>query len=271
MVVNAATPLVNQMLIRRTVTIVWHNDKKPLDHGTGVLLHVGNVPLVITAAHVIRGRPMEELQLVATGQLSNLRSAPENMDLMGGELDNKLDIAFLRLSQECAARMSAEREFISFDDFDVFPVGLPDDLVFLFGMAEVGHKALDLDKHSYGSLTYIDRISEDHDWSSAGERPLMLDVPYPETVENSFDRRETELPDPSGMSGGGIWRVSFKGDGIWTPEPRLVGIITEFDTKARKVEANRLEALLHLLALHFPEADAFMREEIRTMRNNEPA
>ena len=60
------------------------------------------------------------------------------------------------------------------------------------------------------------------------------------------------LPDPQGMSVGGLWRVKYAGTTIWTPANlRLVGILTEYHEDQRQVKANRVENLYHLLSHRF--------------------
>lgn len=263
----AAHPALNQMLFRRTVTVVWHDDgHNVLDHGSGILLQVGEESLVITAAHVIRDRPIEQIHLVATNELSNVKVAPVEMDFMGGGCHDQLDVGFLRLSAENAATL-ADREFASLDEFDVFPSGLPDDLIYLFGMPEFGHEQLGRIQHSFRSFTYIENIQEDYAWAAPGPRPLTIDLMLPQSVENAFDGRRVDVPDLRGMSGGGIWRVSFQKEGIWTPQPRLVGIIAEMNDHTHTLNGNRLEALLHLLAIHFPAADQFLEAQIEHLEH----
>lgn len=260
-IVNNAVPALNPVLLRRTVVVVEYGDQGPVDHGTGILLKIGGDHLVVTAAHVIKGKAITKLQLVATDSPSNLLLEPSEGDMMGGELNEELDIGFLRIKPEVVDRLKG-REFISLEDLDIFPVNLSSDLIFFFGMAETQHGLEGGNVHSYGSFTYLDTVDVDYDWTQPGHRPLLLEFPYPETVTNSFTLQETLLPDPYGMSGGGLWRVSFSGGGVWHPDPKLVGVATEFFPNTQTVKANRLESLMHLLALHFPEADAFLNAKI---------
>lgn len=70
--------------------------------------------------------------------------------------------------------------------------------------------------------------------------------------EDVFTGQDMQLPDPHGMSGGGLWRARFAGSSIWTPDRlKLVGILTEFHEVQREVKANRVENLYHLLSHHF--------------------
>ena len=97
---------------------------------------------------------------------------------------------------------------------------------------------------------------EDLDWAAPGHRPVTLSIGYDESVEDVFTGQQVDLPDPHGMSGGGLWRARFAGSSIWTTERmKLVGILTEFHEDSREVKANRCENLYHLLAHHFPLPD----------------
>ena len=60
------------------------------------------------------------------------------------------------------------------------------------------------------------------------------------------------VPDPHGMSGGGVWRPHYKGSTIWTTENiHFLGILTEYHEDKWTIKANRIENIYHLLSLHF--------------------
>jgi hypothetical protein len=93
---------------------------------------------------------------------------------------------------------------------------------------------------------------------------------YPTEVENTFTRKVEPLPNPRGMSGGGIWRARFEGAKVWTAAHiRLIGINSEFFEEDRRVKANRIEALAELLARHFREAAEY-RERARQQLDQIP-
>lgn len=250
-ILRASKTLMNRHIFERTVVLAIHDDKRIRAHGTGMLLRIDGQPIVITAAHVIKDFNPETIQLITTEAPSNLRLTPGAGDLYGGDANDDLDVGFLRIG-DSASPLLAGKKFLDLADLEFFPTGLTTDLAILFGMPGTEHKEPIRDVHSFGSFTYMTSFPEDLDWSAPGNRPTLLSIAYDEAVEDVFTGRTMELPDPHGMSGGGLWRARFAGSSIWTPDRlKLVGILTEFHEDRREVKANRVENLYHLLSHHF--------------------
>ncbi|MBV6500089.1 MAG: hypothetical protein CJBNEKGG_02557 [Prosthecobacter sp.] len=249
-ILRESKDLMGHYLYKRTVVLAAHDETGFIDHGTGMLLKLDEAAVVITAAHVIKGRDPSMIQLITTDKPSNIRFSPGKGDLFGGEVSEELDVGFLRIDD--TSPLLDQNEFLSLDDFDFFPTGLSDDLAILFGMPAVEHKVEGGNVHSFSSFAYLNSYPDDFDWSTPGNRPVTLSVDYEEVVPDVFSGKEVSLPDPYGMSGGGLWRARFAGASVWTPERlRLVGILTELHENVREVRANRVENLYHLLSLHF--------------------
>ena len=259
-IVTAATPFLEQRMMAQTTTLVWHrNEPAPLDHGTAVLLDIDGDGVLLTAAHLLRNRNAADFQIVGSSDATNIRFAPEEGEFWGGQPEANLDVGFLRLTEEGKQRLLAfGKVFLHLEDIDVFPSRLQEDHLYMFGMPEVCHRVLPDGRHSYGSLSFPNVVDEEIDWSNGERRPLMLEIPYPEEVEVDLNGTRVNLPDPYGMSGGGLWRVRYAANGLWVPNSRLVGLMTEFDTVRRVIRVNRPEAFLNLLGNHFPTAQAYL-------------
>lgn len=250
-ILRASKALMNRHIFDRTVVLAAHDEKSIHAHGTGLLLRIDDQPIVITAAHVIKDFDPQTIQLITTEKPSNVRFTPGAGDLYGGDVNEDLDVGFLRIG-DSATPLLANKRFLNFEDLEFFPSGLTTDLAVLFGMPGTEYKERIHDVHSFGSFTYMTSFPEEMDWSAPGNRPTLLTIGYDETVEDAFTGQDIVLPDPHGMSGGGLWRTRFAGAAIWTPDRlRLVGILTEFHEDRREVKANRVENLYHLLSHHF--------------------
>ena len=250
-ILRASRDIMNRHIFDRTVVLAAHDEKGIHSHGTGMLLIVDNQPIVITAAHVIKDFDPRTIQLITTEKPSNVRFAPAAGDLYGGDVSEELDVGFLRIG-DSASPLLANKRFLTLEDLEFFPTGLTTDLAILFGMPGTEHKERIRDVHSFGSFTYMTSFPEDMDWSAPGNRSTLVSIGYDETVEDVFTGQDMLLPDPHGMSGGGLWRAWFAGATIWTPDRmRLVGILTEFNEDRHEVKANRVENLYHLLSHHF--------------------
>ena len=251
-IANLSVKLMNRYIFDRTVVIAAHNEDQPFDHGTGTLVQIGDERIVVTAAHVVKRHEPERLQIVGAENASNLRNAPVEKEVLGGGLDEDLDVGFIRVTPIVVERLKG-KSFITLDE--LFPVGVSDDLSLNFGMPEAAHQKENNKVHRYDSFSYFTNIPDDFDWKSHEQRPLDVWMDYPAEVENTLTGRVEALPDPKGMSGGGIWRARFKDAKIWTPERvRLISINSEFYEEKRQIRANRTEALVQLLARHLPAA-----------------
>ena len=265
-VANEALGAIVPYIFDRSVVITAHNGKEPIDHGTGMLLRVGDTPLVITAAHVIMRHDLQYLQIGGTYEASNVRVEPSGKEFIGGEKEDELDVGFLSLTEESAAVLKSKK-FLELNDLEPFPTNLSNDLVLIFGMPEALHHVDREIVHCYKSLSYIANQPADVDWTQLAKFPSSIMLEYPEEVNDSITREWVTLPNPHGMSGGGVWVARFKDSLVWIPETlRLIGINSEWFQTDMKVRANRIEPLLELLARHFPEAEKYLetkRENIK--------
>lgn len=253
-VLQQSKPAINRYIFCRTVVIAVHNEQTIIDHGTGMLLRIGDDHLVVTAAHVIRNYPPESLQIISQEVASDVRVEPAHGDLFGGQVNADLDVGFLRLSSECVTRLIG-KSFLTLNDFELYPNALSTDLAIVFGLPEQLHTQPQTNLHSFGSFTFLSNIPVDVDWTSPGSRPLELEIEYPQEVHDGFTHAQQTLPAPRGMSGGGLWRANFRENQLWIPERmRLIAILTTHDCNAQTIRGNRVESLFHLLALHFEAA-----------------
>ena len=257
---KSCAKLMNRYIFERTVVIAAHNEDEPFDHGTGTLVQIGDERIVVTAAHVVRRHEPERLQIVGEERVSNLRSAPVAKEVLGGGLDDKLDVGFVRITPDLVARLHG-KAFIGLEDIELFPVGVSQDLSLNFGMPEAAHQEEQEKFHRYDSFSFFTKVSDEFDWKSGKRRPLDIWMDFPAEVDNTFTGRAEALPNPKGMSGGGIWRAHFGGEEAWRPENvRLIGINSEFYEEKRQIRANRMEALVELLSRYFPRAAQYLED-----------
>src|SRR5204862_3497841 len=126
----------------------------------GMLLRINNQSLVITAAHVIKNLDLQTVQLVTTNHPSDVRSMPEMGDLYGGNFNEDLDVAFLRI-KDVSTPLLAGKRFIGLEDLDFFPLGLKTDAGFAFGFPWEEHREQSPDVHAFGSFGVFCRFPAD--------------------------------------------------------------------------------------------------------------
>lgn len=250
-VVRESEKLIVRHVFDRTVVIGIMKNERLVDHGTGMLLRIDDNHLVITAAHVIKNIDPNDIQIISTEYLSNRRLSPGGGDLYGGDIEDVLDVGFLRMNDPNSV-LEAGKKFLTLEDFDVFPTGLDVELAILFGMPESLHEERTPDSHTFPSLAYLTQFPGDIDWTAPGNRPATVWSEYDEIIDDVFTGQPVKLPPPFGMSSGGLWRADLSRGGIWTPDRiQLIGILTEFHEDKRMIKANRIENIYHLLERHF--------------------
>lgn len=257
-IVRASKDVIERYLFDRTVGIVAHDGgPRPLEHGTGILLRLDEEPIILTAGHVIAPYTTEQIQILATREMSNIRVAPGSKEFTGAGQLAEVDLGFLRLSDETLLGLR-EREFFTLDDLEVFPTGLATDLPAVFGLPEVEHIEKGINVHRFGTFCYFANNLEDVDWNAEDERPKSLTIEYPNEVEDLFSRSTQPLLDPHGMSGGGTWRVGYnQGSKLWSPfSMRLLGVNVEVlpGYEMEFIRAVRIEPVLEFLGEFFPSA-----------------
>jgi hypothetical protein len=166
-----------------------------------MLLCIADQPVVITAAHVIKGRPLKNIQIIAANEPTNYRFAPATGNFSGGEVSEELDVGFLCIDPS-ALPLLAGKQFLSLDDLDLSPTELGSDLAILFGMPETERKEPIPNVHSFRSFTFMTNFPTNLNWTAPQNRSTIIPVEYDRAVEDVFTGQRLELPRPNGMSGG---------------------------------------------------------------------
>jgi hypothetical protein len=265
-------PKITRWIIDHSVGIIGHNNVKPLEHGTGILLRLEEEPIVLTAAHVVAPYTPQNLQLCATEKPSNIKVAPyEKVALGGGNLE-VLDLAFLRLSPLTLEFLRA-KTFLSLENIEIFPRGLENDLPIVSGFPEADHEIEGKIVHCYKLFTYFANNLDAIDWFSEQERQQHFTVEYPHETKDAFTQKYLPLSDPPGMSGGGTWRCRFNEAKPWdTTAIRLVGLNVEVidGQEVDFIRSIQMEPVLEFLGQHFPSAKEFLdaaREKLERSRS----
>ena len=82
----------------------------------------------------------------------------------------------------------------------------------------------------------------------------------------SYDLGRTKMPEPYGISGGGIWAMDIiKAEGIWqSDQAKLVAIQTRWNEKKRYAKGTRIHHWLALISTHYND----LQEHIAAVAQN---
>ncbi|GAF74474.1 unnamed protein product, partial [marine sediment metagenome] len=168
------------------------------------------------------------------------------------------DVAYLVLPDECLS-LFGPQSFLTLDAMELYPEQLPTDLTVFFGFPDVQHDKPKERHERFQPFMYVAGIENDVDWSQNSHRPTQIKMEYPLTVLDARTHKDAVCPNPSGMSGGGIWRTNINRvplDTPWTAShAKLIAIGTNWIDTKESITANRIEVAVHLLAEEFRSAD----------------
>jgi hypothetical protein len=249
--------ILSEHLNKFTPVVAIHDGKQIIDHGTGIFLLIEDTPIVVTAAHVVKDYPNDQIHIIGTFTPSNYRSiVPVEKEFWGGEIGEKLDIGYLVLPKDCIEIYGVD-SFLTPDRIEVFPERLSTDLVFFYGMPEVLHDRASELEDRFQPFMYGAGIEDDTDWTKPGNRPVEIAMDYPIIVRDTITKQDIETYKPSGMSGGGVWRSYInRARSIYTADlSKLIAIGTEWIESTGNIKANRIETAMHLLSERFPSVE----------------
>ena len=259
------TNLLVQRLIKLTPVVVINDGTKIIDHGSGIFLVIDDDPIVITAAHVIKDYHKDMVHIIGTFTPSDYRKiTPINMEWWGGEPGEPLDIGYLVLEKDCIDYFGVD-SFATLDDIEIYPKKLSTDITVFFGMPEATHDRLPGNQDRFQPFMYAAGIDDDTEWSAGENKQLELTMEYPFEVPNTITGRIEKLHNPSGMSGGGLWRSNINTTletSLYTiTKSRLIAIGTEWNEMAGTIKANRIEAVMDLLSLQFSSIEKLLSDQ----------
>jgi hypothetical protein len=256
-IANSICVLLERHINHHSVIVAAHDDSKVIDHGSGTLFKIEDTYLVLTAAHVIKDYAEGEIDIIGTFAPSAIRVAPLRKTYWGGSMFDKLDVAYLVLPEECLSLFGHE-SFLTLDAMELYPEELSKDLTVFLGYPDVQHDRPNERHERFQPFMYAAGIGDDIDWSQDWRRPIQINMEYPLTVLNARTNRNAVLPNPSGMSGGGIWRSNMNRVPVnvpWTSSnAKLIGIGTDWLEPSETISANRIEVAVHLLSEEFESA-----------------
>ncbi len=97
---------------------------------------------------------------------------------------------------------------------------------------------------------------------------IILDYPSGnDTARRLETNTPTTLPDPEGMSGGGLWDQGFGENALWKPEDAfLIGVQTSWHANRRYIRAVQIVHWLRLVHQHYPDLRPTLEERFPELR-----
>jgi hypothetical protein len=252
---------VAQNLSRHTVAFVDVN--KPLEKmTTGVLVGIGGHLFVATAAHAVPSQPGDRLSFIVPTKAIDAGALP----ILRCGRNEWPDIGFLELDPAGALSV-LRKEAINLDRISLRGPGHPKCRCLLFGQTSelirtepTAPSQLHL---KFRPMCYSNAPIKPEKWPSvssadpASDRGVDIFLPFDPEVETWY-YEETEgddtLPEPRGVSGGGLWQGSPTKVELWNAEGvQLFGIQSRWNEEEKYVRGCQIIHWLRLLHEHYSD------------------
>ena len=227
-------------------------------HASGVLIHFGGQYYLLTAAHVVDGIDIEHICIpkYGTGTFIILGGEWHRVDPTVAREEDKIDLAFLHLDDVTVSSFREE----GYDFLEETLIGLKHKLKDYSCYLIIGFPASKSKYNKYKNtiseqrLVYVTKTISPSDWPKElyyKNRNICL-VRREKAVNQQTDQ-ECQLPDPRGISGGGLWFLddlhgSYKLVGIMIEYTKTIYVATKIDLfiKAIAERATTHSDVVHL-------------------------
>jgi hypothetical protein len=243
-----------------TVCPIWFRGSSGYElEGSAVLLEIGPLRFLVTAAHVLDraggSNPLTPCIGLARGFLTITGEARGTLPPNGDRMLDRVDLAFVALDNHAAEAVKENYAYLPIQCLDVHDPGLEGTRYVVNGCPwkKVEHEGKMLMPNQY-ELQLLGKPHSEYEG---------LDISPLTHIAMHYDRKKmmdglgerVTSPKPSGMSGGPVWRmVSSRGPiGEHALSKRLVGIAIEYIEAKRSLVATRISGVLAVISNAFPD------------------
>lgn len=247
--------------------------------GTCIPIRIGDRYFLATAAHVLS----TNLKLDVIPRCDTKAPISKFKNKFA---DDEADVGLLELYQADATRcrdsfLHEDQILVGLGTRRLLPVaatGYPSDFIKQVGQVEVVRGRY-LDLLALSSLTYRGHTLQASKWPTGYyERPpkrgrdIFVHLHPKEEVTLSHPKRAgigslkatMDMPSLRGISGGGIWLMTIKSDGVWRPHCSLIGIPVDAKQDENWLRGTLIDRWLALIETNYPA----LRKNVARIRRN---
>ena len=232
------------------------NSKEFMSHGCGVLLAHGDKFFLLSSAHVFDESPLgvpfifkSSNETISIGGRQFTSTIPEYKT----RADDKLDIIVFDLNKDSInALLNTGYKFITLNYIESGFQYNANDYAIIMGYpssrAKINPTQKTIDR---GGMHYVSNFVN-HDLSQLGFNPdyhLVAKYPIKNFKHKTADSLRIRGPQPLGLSGSGLWVL--KKNRYFQEEPKLVGILTEYNENRSVVISTRIDFFVEVLRQKF--------------------
>ena len=256
--VNALAP----HTFKCSIAIVQYYSRDKNYVGSGTLIQIGSRFFIATAGHNLTDVPDKSLYYVygeemVYEQLPFIRRKP-----LANEREPDPDVGYIEVSSEIATSMT-EKEFIPLNRIRPYIAAWPT-RVFLTGFpAEMVQVESALkNKFNLSAIGYLTEIKMDKE-PDGKSKDIYID--YELTSVFVEKQLGMEMPEPFGLSGGGLWALPIIDQTkLWRPsDTTLIGIERSWLKESSCVCCTQIQHWLKLVANDYPDLTEIIDEFLR--------
>jgi hypothetical protein len=266
-----ATLQLKPFLYRRTISFFSSENEGEIHLASGILVSIGHRLFIATASHTVPKLPSAEIWVLSE-QIAH--SSDQHVPILnrGKHPADDPDVGFLELDAN-TAREYLKMEACPVERLAVRGVGRSLRSVMLIGNpgelvrfkehigpgSSTPEPAINPVVIAYSTVPLMEPEWPDVKDADPG-KDIFLD--YPKTPAQQVETGEPMfLPNPKGMSGGGLWDQGFETAELWsTDSARLIGIQSSWHPRLRYARCVQIIHWLRLIHSHYQDLRVILEE-----------
>lgn len=252
---SATNSALSNFALRHSVGLGLYRAKNYIENGSGTLFEIESHYFIATAAHCIRKLDLDQIRVAYRETKYSDQFILVKKGALGGTGGDPYDVGYLELDRSVIGDTSAE--FLTIDQIalDYDPT---QSLVFLFGFpSELVPKdeAIEQRRFRLRSLGLLTVVSIGNTVPDCVDGSIDIVLAYPEQAPSGAETQSYSVPDPEGISGGGIWiyNPNLASPITGSHDARFIGIQKSWLKQKRLVLGNKVIGFLRLLARDYPD------------------
>jgi hypothetical protein len=265
---SATNSALSAFALRHSVGLGLYRGRNHIENGSGTLFKFGSRYFIATAAHCIKRLDLSNIRIAYCESKYSDRFTLVRKGTLGGEKGDPYDVGYLELDKRVVDCTPAE--FLTLDQVTLEhdPV---ESLVFLFGFPSEIVPKDEVTKQRRFRLRYLGLqtlMAKPDSLPGFVNQDTDLVLMCSEEGVSGHNRKRHLVPNPEGISGGGIWiyNPNLASPLIGAHNARFIGIQKSWSKPQRLVVGNKAISLLRLLWRDYPELREILNQNPWTQR-----
>lgn len=273
--IQRATEELKPFLFKQSVAFFVSGDDDSITIASGTLVSIGDRVFIATASHAVSELVGNEIYTFYSGE--NGSAVSEAPILKVGKIPGDCpDVGYLELGTNKALEHLKETA-CPIDRLAIYGTGRPLRPVILVGNpGEYVSEKKDAEEEATGliptTIGYFTVPLLEPEWPDIADLDPAVDIvlEYPDTLAQQFESAESiMLPDPRGMSGGGLWDYGFEDKAQWTKKSaKLIGIQSCWYKYLRYAVVVQIIHWLKLIYSDYPNLRPILEENFSGLSDN---